>query len=108
TGEAESGAEYLPGTIAAVQRRVGFLRYGYTRVFTRFDPDLGYAYESTLPDIICSLERGRVIVVDTTLMTEMEQFVLTTVVARVLFSLRRALRSADSPASLEAEIRQAL
>ncbi len=104
----EQGPEFLPGTVAAVQRRVGFLRHGHTRVFTRFDPELGHAYDSTLPDILCALETGRVLVVDTTLMTELEQFLLTTIVARVLFSLRKALRSAESPAHLEREIRQAL
>ena len=104
----EAAAEYLPGTIAAVQRRVGFLRHGHTQLFTRFDPDMGLSYESLLPDIVCALENGRVLIVDTTLLTEMEQFLLTTIVARVLFSLRRALRSADSPAALEREIRQAV
>jgi DNA helicase HerA-like ATPase len=48
------------------------------------------------------------IIVDTTLMTEMEQFLLTTIVARVLFCLRKALRSAGTPARLELEIRTAL
>jgi len=104
----EQGIEFLPGTVAAVQRRVGFLRHGHTRVFTRFDPDMGHEYESLLPDIICALENGRVLVIDTTLMNEMEQFLLTTVVARVLFSLRKALRSADSTETLEREIRLAL
>lgn len=104
----EAAAEYLPGTIAAVQRRVGFLRHGHTRLFARFDPDMGLAYESLLPDIVCALENGRVLIVDTTLLTEMEQFLLTTIVARVLFSLRRALRSADSSAALDREIRQAI
>jgi hypothetical protein len=106
--EGEGGGEYLPGTIAAVQRRIGFLRRGHTRVFTRFDPEAGQPYSSLLPDIICALERGRVIVVDTTLMTEVEQFLLTTIVARVLFSLRKALRSAEDADSLPTEIRQAL
>jgi hypothetical protein len=104
----ESSAEYLPGTIAAVQRRLGFLRYGHTRVFTRFDTEAGLPYISSLPDIICAIERGRVIIVDTTLMNELEQFLLTTIVARVLFSIRKALRSAESPETLEAEIRQSL
>ena len=107
-GGEEQGTEFLPGTVAAVQRRVGFLRHGHTRVFTRFDPDMGHEYESLLPDIICALENGRVLVIDTTLMNEMEQFLLTTIVARVLFSLRKALRSADSAGSLEREIRLAL
>lgn len=109
-GDREDPAEYLPGTIAAVQRRVGFMRHGHTRVFTRFDPEAGsdLAYRSSLPDIICAIERGRVIVVDTTLMSEIEQFLLTTVVARVLFAIRKALRSAESSATLLSEIRQAL
>lgn len=104
----EQAADYLPGTIAAVQRRVGFLRFGHTRVVNRFDPEIGLPYDSTLPDIICAIERGRVIIVDTTLMNELEQFLLTTVVARVLFSLRKALRSAESVDTLPKEIRQTL
>lgn len=104
----EAAAEYLPGTIAAVQRRVGFLRHGHTRVFTRFDPEVGLPYQSSLPDILCALEQGRLLVVDTTLMTEMEQFLLTTVVARVLFALRRAVRSAENAEGLRKEIRQTL
>jgi hypothetical protein len=107
-GEAEAAAEFLPGTVAAVQRRLGFLRRGHTRLFTAFDPDLGNAYESSLADIICALETGRVLIVDTTLMNELEQFLITTVVARVLFSLRKALRSAESVLSLEREIRLTL
>lgn len=106
--ENEIGADYLPGTIAAVQRRVGFLRHGHTRVFTRFDPEAGLPYRSTLPDIICAIERGRVIIVDTTLMSEIEQFLLTTIVARVLFAIRKALRTAESPSTLIVEVRQAL
>lgn len=103
-----NGPEFLDSTVAAVQRRVGFLRTGHTRVFTPFDPDLGRPYDSLLPDIICAMECGRVLVIDTTLMTEIEQFLFTTVVARVLFSLRKALRSAESLESLEREIRLAL
>lgn len=112
TNEGERGdetvTEFLPGTVSAVQRRVGFLRHGHTRVFSRFDPEMGLSYQSSLPDILCALERGRVIVVDTTLMSEMEQFLLTTIVARVLFSLRKALRSAETAEALQTEIRQAL
>jgi len=104
----EMGTEYLPTTIAAVQRRLSFLRHGNTRIFKRFDPEAGLLYSSLLPDLICALESGRVIIVDTTLMSEIEQFLLTTIVARVLFSLRKALRSAGSSATLQSEIRQAL
>jgi hypothetical protein len=104
----EVAAEFLPGTIAAVQRRLGFLRRGHTRVFTALDPDMGSAYDSSLADVICALESGRVLIVDTTLMTELEQFLVTTIVARVLFSLRKALRSAESATALEREMRLAL
>ncbi|WP_295543378.1 ATP-binding protein [uncultured Thiohalocapsa sp.] len=104
----DAGPQFLEATIAAVQRRIGFLRVGHTRVFTPFDPAAGRPYDSLLPDIICALETGRVLLIDTTLMSELEQFLFTTVVARVLFSLRKALRAAQSAADLEREIRQAL
>jgi DNA helicase HerA-like ATPase len=103
-GETEGSTEYLPGTIAAVERRLGFLAHGNTRLVSRFDTEIGFEYESLLPDILCALEQGRVLVVDTTLLNELEQFLLNTVVARVLFSLRRALRLTDSPKRLRAEI----
>ena len=107
-GHGEGGGAFLPGTISAVQRRLSGLRHGNTRVFTRFDPEAGQEYQSSLADIICSLEQGRVLAIDTTLMTELEQFLVTTVVGRVLFSLRRAVRSADNVSTLETAIRQAL
>lgn len=106
-GEGEGNAEYLPGTIAAVERRLGFLAHGNTRLVSRFDADMGLPYASQLPDILCALERGRVLVVDTTLLGELEQFLLNTVVARALFALRRALRLADSPQRLRIEIASA-
>lgn len=104
----EGNVEFLAGTIAAVQRRLSFLRRGQTRLFLPFDPDRGYEYESLLPEIICALEQGRVLVVDTTLMGELEQFLLTTVVARTLFGLRRSLRSVTAPADLPIAIRRSL
>jgi DNA helicase HerA-like ATPase len=103
---AREGAEYLPGTIAAVQRRLDFLRRGHTRLVTPYDPEMGESYHSLLPDIVCALEQGRVLVVDTTLMSEMEQFLLTTVVARTLFSLRRMLKSVQAAGELEGAIRR--
>lgn len=99
---------FHPGTISAVKRRLRIVQRGNNRIFTSYDPTAEYEYDSSLPDIICALERGRVLIVDTTLMSELEQFFLTTVVARVLFSLRKALRSADSPEWIESEIRCAL
>jgi hypothetical protein len=60
-----------------------------------------------VPEIVWALERGRVLVVDTTLMGEMEQFLVTTIVARTLFTLRRALRSVETVAELPTAIRGA-
>jgi len=105
--QGEGGPEFLPGTVAAVERRLGFLIHGNTRLVTRFDPEMGHEYESLLPDILCALEKGRILVVDTTLMGELEQFLLNTVVARALFALRRALRLADTRERLETELRSA-
>jgi hypothetical protein len=101
------GPDYLEGTVGAVQRRLGFLAAGSTRVFTAYMPEKGYEYQSLLPDIICALEQGRVLVVDTTLMTELEQFLVTTIVARTLFTLRRALRSVETVIQLPTAIRVA-
>lgn len=103
-GDGEGRTEYLPGTISAVERRLGFLAYGNTRLVSRFDPEVGLPYESVLPDILCALEQGRVLIVDTTLLAELEQFLLNTIVARALFALRRALRLADTPERLRSEI----
>lgn len=103
----EGEAEYLPGTIAAVQRRLGFLEASRTSLVSRFLPG-GFDYESLLPDLLCALEQGRVIVVDTTLFSELEQFLFTTVVARVLFALRKALRSAPDAKGLPRAIQLAL
>ena len=104
----EDGVEFLPGTISAVQRRLTGIRQGQTRVFTPFDPEAGAGYDSMLPDVLVALESGRVLIVDTTLMTELEQFLVTTIVARTLFTIRKALRSAETVESLEGELRQAL
>lgn len=103
----EGEAEYLPGTIAAVQRRLGFLEASRTRLVARFLPG-AFDYDSLLPDMICALEQGRVVLVDTTLFSELEQFLFTTVVARVLFSLRKSLRSAPDLVGLPRAIQLGL
>jgi hypothetical protein len=103
----EGEAVYLPGTVAAVQRRLGFLEAGRTKLVTRFLPG-AFEYDSLLPDLICALEQGRVVVVDTTLFTELEQFLFTTTVARVMFALRKALRSVPDANGLPRAIQLAL
>jgi DNA helicase HerA-like ATPase len=75
-------------SLAGVNRRVGFLAGSRSNLVPN-----SQAYHSTLPDIVLALERGRVLDVDTSLLTEIEQFILTTVVARTIFALRKALKS---------------
>jgi hypothetical protein len=79
-------------SLSAINRRLAFLATGRSLLVPN-DPAARGAYDSILPDIILALERGRVLDVDTTLMTEVEQFLLTTVVARTVFALRKALKS---------------
>jgi DNA helicase HerA-like ATPase len=97
-----------PGTIDGVKRRLGFLQAGNNRIFTEYSPDDGKPYDSILPDVLVAMERGRVVIVDTTLVNEIEQFMFSTIVARVLFALRKALRCSDDATRLQAEIRTAL
>jgi uncharacterized protein len=75
-------------SLAGLNRRLGFLAGSRSSMIPN-----GAAYESSLADIVLALERGRLLDVDTSLMTEVEQFLLTTVVARTLFALRKALKS---------------
>ncbi|MEZ9540153.1 ATP-binding protein [Shewanella sp. 10N.286.51.B8] len=107
SSDVDEEVEYMQGTVTAVQRRLGFLHRGNTRIVTNFDPDFGDDYTSQLPDILCALEAGRVLVIDTSLMSEMEQFLFTTVVARTLFTLRKAIRSVESVDLLPNAIRLA-
>ena len=77
-------------SLAGINRRLGFLAGNRSTLVPA-----STAYQSLLPDIVIALESGRLIDVDTSLMTEVEQFLLTTVVARTIFALRKALKSAS-------------
>jgi DNA helicase HerA-like ATPase len=75
-------------SLAGLNRRLGFLAGNRSNLVPNSP-----TYQSSLTDIVIALESGRVLDVDTSLMTEVEQFLLTTVVARTLFALRKALKS---------------
>ena len=75
-------------SLSGINRRIGFLAGQRSNLVPN-----NQSYESILPDIVLALEQGRILDVDTSLMTEIEQFLLTTIVARTLFSLRKALKS---------------
>jgi hypothetical protein len=75
-------------SLSGLNRRLGFLAGNRSSLVPNTP-----SYQSSLADIVLALESGRVLDVDTSLMTEVEQFLLTTVVARTLFALRKALKS---------------
>lgn len=75
------------GTLKAVQRRLRFLQR--SPIFI----DSG---SSILGEVFEAMETGRVLVVNTSLMSDVEQFLLTTIVTRTLSDLRRALKSSGN------------
>lgn len=92
----EGTPESLIGTIRAVQRRL--------RVLERspiFIKDGEKNTPSTLDDIFYAMETGRILVVNTSLMRDVEQFLLTTVVTRTLSDMRRAVKSSGNLGDFE-------
>ncbi|MHA1637519.1 MAG: ATP-binding protein [Candidatus Thorarchaeota archaeon] len=80
------------GTLRGVQRRLRFLER--SPIFV----DTG---TSILDIIFESMETGRILVVNTSLMSDKEQFLLTTIVTRTLSDLRRALKSSGNLGDFE-------
>ncbi|MFX1603380.1 MAG: ATP-binding protein [Promethearchaeota archaeon] len=80
------------GTLHAVQRRLRFLER--SPIFVKDG-------SSILGDVFAAMETGRILVVNTSLMRDTEQFLLTTVVTRTLSDLRRALKSSGNPSDFE-------
>jgi imidazole glycerol phosphate synthase subunit HisF len=87
------------GTLHAVQRRLRFLERS---------PIFVESGTSILSDIFTAMETGRILVVNTSLMRDMEQFLLTTVVTRTLSDLRRALKSSGNLADFDRQGRMRL
>lgn len=80
-------------TIHEVMRQVeGFYR---SRLFCPYDPEnplVPTQYTSSLLNILEALENGRVLILDDRLLGEMDQCLATTVIARTLLALRRAVK----------------
>lgn len=79
---------YTKGTLAAVERRLQFVRRSHIFVEE--------ASRSILPRIIEALEDGQVLILNTSLLSDLEQFLAITVIARTLFELRKALKSSTT------------
>jgi len=88
----EDSKDDASGTIKAVKRRLRFLERS---------PLFIEKGSSILADIFYAMETGRVLVVNTSLMSDQEQFLLTTIVTRTLSDMRRALKSSGNLGDFE-------
>jgi DNA helicase HerA-like ATPase len=88
-----------PGTLRAVKRRLSFLKRSPIYIETG---------NSILSDIFVAMETGRILVVNTSLMSDREQFLLTTVVTRTLSDMRRALKSSGNLGDFERQAQMRL
>ncbi|MHA2207585.1 MAG: ATP-binding protein [Candidatus Thorarchaeota archaeon] len=79
-------------TVRAVQRRLELLKRS---------PIFIESGSSILGEVFTAMESGRILVVNTSLMSDMEQFLLTTVVTRTLSEMRRALKSSGNLGDFE-------
>lgn len=87
------------GTLRGVQRRLRFLER--SSIFVE-------SGTSVLDDIFESMETGRILVSNTSLMSDMEQFLLTTIVTRTLADMRRALKSSGNLGDFDKQARMRL
>ncbi|MHA1862129.1 MAG: helicase HerA domain-containing protein, partial [Candidatus Thorarchaeota archaeon] len=85
-------ANVVKGTLRAVKRRLSFLDRS---------PIFIESGNSILSDIFFAMETGRILVVNTSLMSDREQFLLTTIVTRTLSDMRRALKSSGNLGDFE-------
>jgi len=90
----EEDGDASKGTIRAVKRRLSFVQRSPIFIETG---------TSILDDIYIAMETGRILVVNTSLMSDMEQFLLTTIVARTLSDMRRALKSSGNLGDFETQ-----
>ncbi|TXT57746.1 MAG: hypothetical protein BAJATHORv1_10450 [Candidatus Thorarchaeota archaeon] len=97
--EEEDDIGTTKGTLRAVKRRLKFVER--SPIFIK-------SGQSVLGDIYRAMESGRVLVVNTSLMSDMEQFLLTTIVTRTLSDLRRALKSSGNLSDFERQAQSRL
>jgi DNA helicase HerA-like ATPase len=88
----EDDTDTTKGTVRAVKRRLGFVERS---------PIFIEKGTSILDQIYIAMETGRVLVVNTSLMSDMEQFLLTTIITRTLSDMRRALKSSGNLGDFE-------
>jgi len=87
---------FMDATVKAVERYLAFLKR--SNIFHD-----GYT-GSNLLDIVSALEKGRVLLFNTSLTSQREQFLSTTIIARTIFELRKAVKSSNALDILKKQI----
>ncbi|MFX1465870.1 MAG: ATP-binding protein [Promethearchaeota archaeon] len=87
---------FMDVTVKAVERYLAFLRR--SNIFVD-----GYA-GSNLLDVVSALEMGRVLLFNTSITSQREQFLSTTIIARTIFELRKAVKSSNTLDILKKQI----
>ncbi|NVM28574.1 MAG: ATP-binding protein [Candidatus Helarchaeota archaeon] len=78
---------FQPNTVNAAERYLNWLRNSSL---------IRDAESSILIDIILALERGQILIFNSSLMGQLEQFLCVTVIARTLFEIRKAVKSSTN------------
>jgi len=86
-------------TMAAIRRRMHWLEYS-----EMFQSNAA----SKLPEIVKKLETGGLIIFNASMISDLEQFLFNSVLARTLFDLRKSLKSSSDLATLEKKLDQTL
>jgi len=86
-------------TMAAIRRRMHWLEYS-----EMFQSNAA----SKLPEIVKKLETGGLVVFNASMISDLEQFLFNSVLARTLFDLRKSLKSSSDIATLEKKLEQTL
>ena len=86
-------------TMAAVRRRLTWLEY--SEMFRS-------NANSKLPEIVKKLEMGGIIIFNVSMISDLEQFLFNSVLARTLFDIRKALKSSTDIDTLKTKLKQTL
>jgi hypothetical protein len=86
-------------TMAAIRRRMHWLEYS-----EMFQSNAA----SKLPEIVLKLEKGNVIIFNASMISDLEQFLFNSILARTLFDIRKSLKSSSDIVTLEKKLIQNL
>jgi hypothetical protein len=86
-------------TMAAVRRRLTWLEY--SEMFRS-------NASSKLPEIVKKLEQGGIIIFNVSMISDLEQFLFNSVLARTLFDIRKALKSSTDIDTLKTKLKKTL